>query len=160
MALLDDLLTLAREGDEVADREPVELGGFIVECWNTVGTGDATLDVDIERTISADESRLQQVFENLFRNAAEHGGPDVTVVVGELSNGFYVEDDGPGIPPEGRRDIFEAGYSTSDAGTGFGLSIVREIIGAHGWDIRMTEGDSGGARFEITGVDFVTEEST
>ena len=49
--------------------------------------------------------------------------------------------------------MFEAGYSTSDRGTGFGLSIVSEIADAHGWTVEATEGADGGARFEITGVD-------
>ncbi|WP_245902745.1 ATP-binding protein [Salinigranum rubrum] len=48
--------------------------------------------------------------------------------------------------------MFEAGYSTNPDGTGFGLSIVREIAEAHGWDVRLTEADGGGARFEFRGV--------
>jgi signal transduction histidine kinase len=51
--------------------------------------------------------------------------------------------------------VFEQGYSTADDGTGFGLSIVREIVEAHGWEITVTEGANGGARFEIAGVDVV-----
>ncbi len=57
--------------------------------------------------------------ENLFRNAVEHGGDDVTVSVGTESWGFYVTDDGPGIP-DGTADLFEPGYSTADDGTGSG----------------------------------------
>ena len=83
----------------------------------------------------------------------EHGGEDVTVRIGELDGGFSVEDDGPGIPPEDREQIFDAGYSTTRDGTGFGLSIVQEIIEAHGWTVAVTEGADGGARFEITGVE-------
>lgn len=149
--LIDDLLTLARQ-DEATDVEPVSLPTVTEDCWQTVATIDATLAVETERTIRADRSRLQQLFENLFRNAIEHGGADVTVTVGELSetNGFYVEDDGPGIPVEDRKQVFEAGYSTNDEGTGFGLRIVREIVEAHGWNIRITDGPDGGARFEIT----------
>ncbi len=73
---------------------------------------------------------------------------------GELDTGFFVEDDGPGVDPEDRDQIFDAGYSTKTKGTGFGLSIVREIVNAHDWTIRVTEGEDGGARFEITGVEF------
>jgi signal transduction histidine kinase len=93
------------------------------------------------------------VFENLFRNAVEHAGDDVTITVGTLDGGFYVDDDGPGIPEDERDRVFEAGYSTGEAGTGFGLSIVRDVVEAHGWDIRVVEGADGGARFEITGVE-------
>ena len=95
------------------------------------------------------------MFENLFRNAVEHGGADVTVTVGKLDSGFYIEDDGSGIPSSERDDIFETSYSGSEAGTGFGLSIVKRIVTAHGWAIRVTDGTDGGARFEITDVDFV-----
>jgi signal transduction histidine kinase len=66
---------------------------------------------------------------------------------------FYVTDDGTGIDPDERERVFEAGYSTGDGGTGFGLRIARDIVRAHGWDIECTAGEAGGARFEITGVD-------
>jgi signal transduction histidine kinase len=84
----------------------------------------------------------------------EHGGSDVTVRVGTLDDrpGFYVEDDGPGIPEEVREEVFDRGVTTDDDGTGFGLAIVREIAEAHGWTVRATESDAGGARFEFTGV--------
>jgi signal transduction histidine kinase len=86
----------------------------------------------------------------------EHGRADVTVTVGRLDDGFYIEDDGPGIPSDERDTVFEAGYSRSTDGTGFGLSIVERIVDAHGWHVRVTDGADGGARFEITGVEFVT----
>jgi signal transduction histidine kinase len=85
----------------------------------------------------------------------EHGGDDVTVTVGELKDGFYIEDDGTGIPEEERPDIFDSSYSTSKDGTGLGMSIVQQAVDAHDWDITVTESDSGGARFEITGVTVV-----
>jgi signal transduction histidine kinase/ActR/RegA family two-component response regulator len=154
--LISDLLILAREGGNVTDIEPVELAALAESCWETVETADATLVVDIDRIVRADESHLRQVFENLVRNAVEHGGEDVTITLGELSGreGFYVEDDGPGIPPGERDEVFEAGYSTVHTGTGFGLSIARQMIEAHGWQIDVTAGTDGGARFEITGVEF------
>jgi signal transduction histidine kinase len=93
-------------------------------------------------------------------DSVEHGGDSanghtsagVNVTVGALDDGFYVADDGPGIPESERDDVFEAGYSTNEDGTGFGLDIVREIVEAHGWTIAVTESESGGARFEITGL--------
>ncbi len=75
-----------------------------------------------------------------MRNAVEHGGEDVTVTVGELDDGFYVEDDGPGIPENARDNVFDVGYSTTEDGTGFGLSIVKQVADAHGWTIRVTDG--------------------
>jgi PAS domain S-box-containing protein len=156
-ALIDDLLTLTREGNRVDDIEAVDLGTLTEDCWGNVSTGEATISVEIDQTIRADQSRLQQLLENLYRNALEHGGGDVTVTVGTLPDGFYIEDDGPGIPADEREDVFDAGYSTTEDGTGFGLSIVEEIADAHGWEIRAAEGSNGGARFEITDVEFSSE---
>lgn len=153
-ALIDDLLTLAREGNRVDDIEAVEFGTLTKNCWQNVSTGEAAIMVEIDQTIRADQSRLQQVLENLYRNAIEHGGGDVTVTVGALPNGFYIEDDGSGIPTDERNNVFDAGYSTTDDGTGFGLNIVEDIVDAHGWEIQLAEGSGGGARFEITGVEF------
>jgi signal transduction histidine kinase len=67
--------------------------------------------------------------------------------------GFYLEDDGPGIPEAECDAVFESGYSTAEDGTGFGLTIVEEIVEGHGWSIRLTEGTDGGVRFEITGIE-------
>jgi PAS domain S-box-containing protein len=151
--LIDDTLTMARQGTTVEDPTTVDLGTLVPECWDAVGTDDATLDLVEDVAVRADESRLQQLLENLLRNAIEHGGADVTVRIGALEDGFYVEDDGPGIPASERESVFEAGQTTAEDGTGFGLAIVAEIVDAHGWSIDLTESEAGGARFEITGVD-------
>jgi len=156
-AMIDDLLTLARQGQSVSELETVALDLTVRRCWQTVETRGATLTVETDRSILADMGRLQQLLENLVRNGVEHGGDGVTVTVGELDDGFYVADDGPGIPDGERDRIFESGYTTADAGTGFGLAIVQEIADAHGWQLRVTESDAGGARFEITGVEVVKE---
>jgi signal transduction histidine kinase len=152
-ALIDDLLALAQSGNAVGTTEPVTLSELAEECWQTTPSADATLAVETDQTISADRSRLQQLFENLFRNAVNHGGGEITVTVGEIADGFYVADDGAGIPDEERDDIFEAGYSTADDGTGFGLAIVKEVVEAHGWEIRVTDSQTGGVRFEIISVE-------
>jgi len=151
--LVEDLLSLARSGNSVGTTEPVTLSELAEECWGTTPSADATLGVETDQTITADRSRLQQLFENLFRNAVNHGGGEVTVTVGEIADGFYVADDGAGIPDEECDDIFEAGYSTADDGTGFGLAIVKEIVEAHGWEIRVADSQTGGVRFEIIGVE-------
>lgn len=153
--IIDDTLTLARQGQSVAEMETLDITHLAGECWKMVETGDAQLQIDEEFRVRGDRDRLQHVFENLFRNAVEHGGNDVTVTIGTLDRkGFYVEDNGPGIPPDKREAIFEPGHTTATGGTGFGLTIVKQIAEAHGWDIRVTEGTTGGARFEFTGVEF------
>jgi PAS domain S-box-containing protein len=181
--LIEDLLTLARDGKGVEEMERVPLREFAETCWEGVETASASFRVETDRAISADRSRLRQLFENLLRNSVEHGstgsqaepgdsvehdstssqaepgdsvehaGEDITVTVGDLDGGFYVADDGPGIPESDRERVFETGYSTSDGGTGFGLEIVATVATAHGWDVRVTDAADGGARFEFTGVD-------
>ncbi|WP_049926184.1 hybrid sensor histidine kinase/response regulator [Halopiger goleimassiliensis] len=153
--LIEDLLTLAREGEEIDDLEPVDLATLVPECWRYIDTKDAALEVETDRTIAADRNRLRQLLENLIGNAIEHGGSDVTITVGDLpeENGFYVADDGTGFANGEREKVFDPGYSTGVDGTGLGLDIVRRIADAHGWDVRATESDAGGARFEIVGVE-------
>jgi PAS domain S-box-containing protein len=156
-ALIDDLLLLSRAGEQIGELEEVDLTDLTRDCWENVATADATLTADITRKIHADRSRLKQLLENLFRNAIAHGGEDVSISIGELDDGFYVEDTGSGIPEDDHQAVFEAGYSTAKEGTGFGLTIVTQVAQAHGWSVRVTDGSGGGARFEITGIEFCTE---
>ena len=152
-SLIDDLLTLAKHGDSRQAVSTVALEQVTASAWTLVEAPESTLSVPASGTVVADETRLQQLFENLFRNAVEHAGPGVTVTVGACEGGFYVADDGPGIPAADRDSVFDMGFSTAREGTGFGLPIVQDVVQAHGWDVAVTESAAGGARFEITGVD-------
>jgi len=150
--LVDDVLTLAREGQTVGEPEPVELTAVVREAWSVAGDGSATLELaDDLGTVMADEERLRTLLENLFGNAVRHAGETVTVTVGALADGrgFYVADDGPGIPNAEREAVFDYGYTTDDDGSGLGLNIVEQIGTAHGWAVRATESEQGGARFEF-----------
>ncbi|WP_199268265.1 PAS domain S-box protein [Halorhabdus sp. CUG00001] len=155
--LIDNLLTLAQTDSQINAPTAVTLADVLDSSWQAVEATEATLTSEIDKTIQADPNRLQQLLENLFRNAVEHGDEDVTIRIGPLPEGFYVEDDGPGIPEGEREDIWEDGYSGTEEGTGFGLAIVEQIVEGHGWNIRLTDGSDGGARFEITGVESATE---
>ncbi len=152
--LIDDLLTLARDG--TADSDPVacSLRTVATEAFETVETADATLDVVSDCSIRAHRSSLQQLFENLIRNAVEHGDDDVTITVGKLPDnpGFFLEDDGPGIPEEEREQVFTAGYSTATSGSGLGLRIVSDIVDRHDWTISVESTETGGARFVVSDV--------
>jgi PAS domain S-box-containing protein len=150
--LIDDLLTLARQGETVSGLESVDLAATLERCWANVETAGGDLVVDADLVLRADRTRLEQLLENLLSNAIEHGGEDVTIRVGTHDDGFYVADDGTGIPDEDREEVFESGYSSRTDGTGFGLPIVEQIAEAHGWTVTATESDEGGARFEISGV--------
>jgi signal transduction histidine kinase len=154
--IVSDVLWLAREGKDIGTTEAVSLCEVVEAAWSVVGDDAerATLDgtgTDLG-TVDADVDRLTQALENLFRNAIEHGGQQVTVTVGRLDSGFCVADDGSGIPASDRDDVFDAGYSTATEGIGFGLRIVEQIVTAHDWESGMAESADGGARFEITDV--------
>jgi len=149
-AIVEDTLTLARQGETIDEMESIGLTDLVGKCWATVDTANATIEIADETTFEGDPDRLRHVFENLFRNAVEHGGPDVTVRVGcHGDQGMYVEDDGPGISVDRREEVLEPGHSSARDGTGFGLTIVRRIVEAHGWELSVTEGTAGGARFEF-----------
>ena len=178
-ALITDVLALAREGSAVVDPDVVFLSTVASAAWTNVDTGDATFSVADDVRIRADEGRLQRLLENCFRNSVEHGstgsrpqaddsvehgataGTAVSVTVGAFADGrgFYVADDGRGIPERERESVFESGVTTSDDGTGFGLAIVAEIADAHDWRVGATESADGGARIEVTGVEPVANVS-
>jgi signal transduction histidine kinase len=174
--LIEDSLALAREGAVVENPEPVELEAVVRAAWDLVDTGDAVLRPPDGGVVEADEARLRELLENLFRNAVAHGretsgdpgdaAPNrepaptadggtepaeatLTVTVGEFDEGFYVADDGVGIPESERDAVFDRGHTTDENGSGLGLAIVETIAEAHGWRVAVTESDSGGARFEF-----------
>lgn len=151
--LLDDMMRLGQTGRRVDDPQVVDLREVADQAWATAPTGDATLDIADTLRFEADRSRLRQLLENLFQNAADHGPPDVRILVGTLDDGFYVADNGPGIPAEDRDAVFEWHTTSEEDHSGLGLSIVEQIVAAHSWEISVGEGSMGGARFEITGVE-------
>jgi PAS domain S-box-containing protein len=172
-ALIDDLLAMAEHGQRVLAAEPTSIEAVATDAWEQIDTESATLSVE-DTEIDADPDRLRELLTNLFRNSVEHGSTsnrpraDDSVEHGSTDNrseaddevhvrvqpldfteGFAVEDDGPGIPEDERGDVFERGFTTAEEGTGFGLAIVEQIANAHGWSVSVTEGRDGGARFEF-----------
>jgi signal transduction histidine kinase len=259
----EHLPRLARESVDVESPVACDLEALARSAWTVVDTVGLELRVVDSTTLRGDPRRLQQVFENLFANAADHGRPDGTrpddrrpapdgpalgppgsrgpadaggatvtpggqpghepgsrsesksgsgsefepgsgsssgsgsgskyragkgrpgtgsdldpdggsdddgpavdaaggtaptaVRVGVLRDGpdgdprgFFVEDDGPGIPPARRDRIFDFGEGNgNDDGDGYGLAIVRTVVEAHGWTVSVTEAGAGGARFEV-----------
>jgi len=157
IGLVEELHALAKEGEAVGEVETVELEQVVEDAWQTVETSEATLTIESSQPLCADRSRTRQLCENLFRNAIEHGGEAVSVRAGWEEAGFYIADDGPGIPLEDREQVFETGHSTAESGAGYGLNIVAEIVAAHDWKISVPESEAGGARFDITGVEATAE---
>lgn len=155
--LVEDLLRVARSGPVIENPDRTLLSDVLETAQAGTLPESATCEYESVRPVIADDDRLVQVFENLLQNSVDHGGAGVTIRVGTLENGFYLADDGPGIPEPDRERIFDHGYTTREEGIGYGLSIVQSIIKAHGWEITATESTDGGARFEISGVDFAPD---
>lgn len=176
--IIRDVLTLTRDDAVIQPTEEVPIESAARSAWESIDTEQVELTVSKSLpTVTADPDRLQRLFENLFRNSVEHGAstnetasgqtagsptnghPDIrdeqtgditTVAVHPFEGGFYISDDGPGIPSEKRDMVFTPGYSTQSGGTGLGLAIVDRIVEAHDWGLTLTAADDGGARFEIS----------
>jgi signal transduction histidine kinase len=150
--MIAECLMLAKEGTDIGERARVDLDAVVREAWDGVRTRDATLSVDVspDATVLADEMRLRRLFENLFRNCVEHGGPDVAVMVTGDAHGFAVSDDGPGLP-----DDVEHALTAADADNiksfGLGLLVVQRVISGHGWDLAVDSGHEG-TRFAVSNV--------
>jgi PAS domain S-box-containing protein len=153
--LIDELLRTARgenlESSEISLRETVQM------AWDTVTSEEMTVEITTEAVFEAHESQVRRLFENLFWNALDHGDAS-RIRVGKLDGtGFYIEDDGEGIPPAHRTEVFDSGFSTDEDSPGYGLHIVEGVAETHDWDVSVTQGSDGGARFEIRGVTFLDE---
>ncbi|EMA10396.1 PAS/PAC sensor signal transduction histidine kinase [Haloarcula vallismortis] len=164
--LIDEVLAFARD-EKTTDRVEIRLSALAKAAWGHVDTGEATLQIDGDREIIGDRDQLLQLFENVVRNSVEHGstggrpGADdnvgrddagVTIRVDATPEGFTISDNGPGVPPEKREEIFTHGVTSSESGTGLGLAIVQHVIESHGWDVEMTESRSGGAKLVVSGL--------
>jgi len=173
-SLITDHLQTIETADADADTELVSVQTVATEAWRIIDPSMARLRIEpqLDR-VEANAIRLQQLFENLIRNAIEHGSEEsvglasavddggsppsvfdddtntVTVTIKPTPTGFAVCDDGPGIPEDEHDEIFESGYTTTESGSGLGLHIVDEIVESHGWEVSVTTSDGGGARFNI-----------
>lgn len=159
-SFLDEMNALVRQGRPVVSADTIDLASVARSVWADLDTGEASLrGLDGSRpefgTVIADRERLRGLLGELYRNAIEHSEPGVTVEVGALPDGFYVEDDGPGIRKSRRDDTFRIGMSDTQGHAGFGLARVRHIAAAHHWNVAISDASLGGARVETTGVERV-----
>lgn len=142
------------------------------KIFDIVRDVERTLSTDIEDksisfeitgpdlTIEADESLLRQVLFNLLLNAiqAVEKNGQVRVTLKHLSQreaAIEISDNGTGVPPEAREDMFRPYFTTRKEGSGFGLAIVRQIVLAHHWDISFSPGEQKGSIFCITGIKII-----
>lgn len=152
--LLNDFRAVLGSGTFELEPESIDINAFAAERWRHIGADSSRLSVTLEDPIVADRCALRRILDNLFRNALTHGGSNVNVTVGGGNEppSFFVSDDGNGIPPEIRERVKESGYTTSQRGTGFGLTIVEVLAAAHGWSVEIAESADGGARIEFLDV--------
>ncbi|RQG93016.1 response regulator [Natrarchaeobius halalkaliphilus] len=152
--LITDISEVLKAGSIVSEQTRLEVGTLAESVWDALDSydTDGTLSIDGAPEIVGDERSVTRLLDNLLGNSLEHGTGEVTVRVGELTDGFYVADDGPGIPEQNREKVFEQGFTTKEenGGTGLGMASVRQIALAHGWRIYVDDDDTlGGVRFEI-----------
>jgi signal transduction histidine kinase len=106
-------------------------------------------------TIEADDQLLRQALFNLLLNAiqAVAGSGEIQIIAGKRNATeamLEVRDNGPGVPPDRRTEIFKPYFTTQKEGTGLGLAVVQQIVLAHGWEVECLANEPQGAVFRIT----------
>jgi signal transduction histidine kinase len=146
---------------------PREVRRTVVALGALVGDVVRALSYDIEEkaikvelandlpSIEADEQLLRQALFNLILNAiqaVDRGGEIRVSATKQPGNEVVLEiaDNGPGVPPENRSNIFKPYFTTTAKGTGLGLAVVQQIVLAHGWEIDCVPNEPRGAVFRIT----------
>lgn len=148
--LIECGVTLVEVGQQPEEEDSISLATLAEDCWSDVGKERGELIVEDTRFVGERE-RVRMLLNEVIRNAFVHSDGAVTVEIGPLTNrdGFFVADDGPGIPADERAFVLDTGYTTVPGRDGLGLSIVTEIAGAHGWDVTLDTSEAGGVRIEL-----------
>ena len=160
--LINDLLAFSRPAP--AEREATDLNDLTAQITRLVDAEARRRDVTVSchadpslPLVVVDHAQVKQVLMNVILNAIQacppHGTVDVRTRTEETGGRRWctiaVVDSGSGIPPEHLEHIFEPFFSTKDAGSGLGLFIARQIVAAHGGEIRAAAGPAGGSEFTI-----------
>ena len=166
--LIQDLLTISalESGRMELNLQPVALRALAEKVFADLQAKAKNKDVSLindlpELTANADVNRLEQVLANLVDNAIKYGRAQGSVKVSgqKVADGkveIFVQDDGPGIPPESLDRVFERFYrvdkarSRDQGGTGLGLSIVKHIVHSHGGEVWAKSEPGKGATFFFT----------
>jgi signal transduction histidine kinase len=165
IAFCNDTLRFGRAEEPAPRRELIPLRSLAEEVGEGLGLSPSTrvvlvIGIEHDLIVDADRDQLYRVLSNLVRNslqaieAQRSDGPD-TITMSALRNArtthIRLSDTGPGVPERARAYLFQAFQgSVRKGGTGLGLAIARELILAHGGDLRLAENAAGtGAIFEI-----------
>jgi two-component system sensor histidine kinase HydH len=143
-------------------RTPLSLNSVIADVARTLQYDLEEKKVGLETrgdplTIEADEQLLRQALFNLLINAVQavDTGGRIQVLVNRQNASeatLEVRDDGPGVAPEYRTEVFKPYFTTQKKGTGLGLAVVQQIVLAHGWEIECRANPPRGAAFVITHI--------
>lgn len=117
------------------------------------GLASVVNEVEPGFTLEADRDQLYRVLDNLARNAFESGAYNVTISASEIDDKavINVSDDGPGMSQLAIAGLFKPfASSTKRDGTGLGLTIARDVMRAHGGDIKLVATSSKGTQFTLT----------
>ena len=143
-------------------REPTDLGDEVRAAVSEYRPlfAEKSVRLEVESTpapINGDPARLRQIVGNLLSNALKFtpsGGRVRVAVTTDSSRGILeVADSGPGIPEDEISHVFERffrGRAAGAAGSGIGLTVVRDLVKAHGGDVSAANATSGGATFRVT----------
>jgi signal transduction histidine kinase len=147
-------LDFTREGALRLDYRRFALKGLIyeIEAGGLANGKTRLVDAVGEIELEADRDQLYRVLSNLVRNASEAGASEVTVSATTAGDRVIVEvrDDGPGLPPRARQNLFKPFAGSARAGgSGLGLAIARELAHAHGGDVTLVSSDEKGTLFRI-----------
>lgn len=149
-SIISDMELLADTMGEIDDVEEISLYEFFNNYKESEGFEGGHMDVKENldgKSILSNEGLFRRAVSNIITNAIDHNSSTINITIGSTNNGFFIEDDGKGIPQENKENIFEKGYTSTSDSTGYGLFIVKRICYVHGWDISVTDSASGGARF-------------
>jgi hypothetical protein len=145
-----DLATLAQYGQTIGTTRPVDFRAIVGEAWAEVDTGERSLTVEGEGTVTADPSRLRGLFEGAFEFVTHNDATAVTVALDE--EGFTITDDG-NAPSEADVDmLFDYGHAVPSAEAGMALPNVRTLARVHGWTVTVDTDYGDGFRLIVEGV--------
>jgi signal transduction histidine kinase len=155
--LCSKTLTFTREGPPELNRQRFPLRNLIEEVGAALPAqvnGQQVLFTDIPAgiEIDADRDQLFRVFSNLGQNAVQAGATRVDVSARPSDGAILIEvvDNGPGLPPRARENLFQPFAGSARAGgSGLGLAIARDLMLAHGGDIRLARSTGDGTVFEL-----------
>ncbi|MEM8865910.1 MAG: PAS domain S-box protein [Planctomycetota bacterium] len=148
----------------ITNARPHPLGKLLTEAWDQACASYPAIQSNLrlpkstDITLQVDQSRMVQVFRNLFENSLAACPEPVELAIGVTQThssqdemvAITVADNGPGLDREQQERVFEPFYTTKSKGTGLGMAIARKIVQAHGGELSVAQADASGAHFCIT----------